>query len=279
MVGIGDTFFDVLTRAINDMVEHGFDSAERVNFWTQQIKEAAERATKSQAQMEQMLRDAMAMIYRRMVEKGQIAQFHKGVSRFTIEKVRPALRAELDRRIMASANLIKLNREQAIAKTLQRFQGWSTSLPKGGSEATDKASTKKDIRKSLAGLPFETRRVLVDQGHKLRASLNEILAKDGQAVAAVWHSNFRQTNYDYRESHAERDGHVYALRGCWAIEQGLMKAGKDGYSDEMTQPAEEPFCRCYFTFIYHLRSLPPDMLTAKGKAALEQAKATVRTFA
>ena len=213
-----------------------------------------------------------------MVEKGQIVQFHKGVSRFTIERVRPALRAELDRRIMASANLIKLNKEQAVAKTLQRLQGWSTSLPKGGSDTTDKAKIKKDIRKSLASLPFEERRVIIDQSHKLRASLSEILATDGGAIAARWHSNWRQINYDFREDHKERDGLVYVMRGCWALEQGLIKAGPAGYTDDITQPAEEPFCRCYFTFIYHLRSLPDDMLTAKGKAALADAKAKVAAF-
>lgn len=274
----GNSFYDVLTRAIADMVEHGFDSAERVNFWTQQIKEAAERTTRSAAQMEQMLRDGLAMIYKRMVEKGQLVQFHKGVARFTLERVRPALRAELDRRIMASANLIKLNREQAIAKTLQRFQGWSTSLPAGGSDVASKAGAKEDIRKSLAGLPFEERRVLIDQGHKLRSSLSDILAKDGAAIAATWHSHWRQTNYDYRIDHKERDGLVYALRGCWALEQGLIKAGPAGYADEITQPAEEPFCRCYFTYIYHLRSVPKDMLTGKGAAALADAKAKVAAF-
>ena len=274
----GNSFYDVLTRAIADMVEHGFDSAERVNFWTQQIKEAAERTTRSAAQMEQMLRDGLAMIYKRMVEKGQLVQFHKGVARFTLERVRPALRAELDRRIMASANLIKLNREQAIAKTLQRFQGWSTSLPAGGSDVASKAGAKEDIRKSLAGLPFEERRVLIDQGHKLRSSLSDILAKDGAAIAATWHSHWRQANYNYREDHKERDGLVYALRGCWALEQGLIKAGPAGYADEITQPAEEPFCRCYFTYIYHLRSVPKDMLTSKGETALADAKAKVAAF-
>ena len=268
----GNTFFDVLTRAINDMVEHGFDSAERVNFWTQQIKEAAERATRSQAQMEQMLRDALSMIYRRMVEKGQIAQYHKGVSRFTIERVRPALRAELDRRIMASANLIKLNREQAIAKTLQRFQGWSTSLPKGGVSETSKSEIKKDVRKSIADLPFEERRVAIDQGHKFVAALNNVVAEGGGALVGIWKSHFRQANYDFRPDHAERDGRVYTIRGNWALEQGLMKVGPAGYYDEITAVGQEINCRCYLTYIYHLRSLPSDMLTVKGKKALEEAK-------
>ena len=86
------------------------------------------------------------------------------------------------------------------------------------------------------------------------------------------------TNYNFREEHAERDGKVYLLRGCWALEQGLIKAGPAGYADEITQPAEEPFCRCYFTYIYHLRSVPKDMLTSKGETALADAKAKVAAF-
>jgi hypothetical protein len=35
----------------------------------------------------------------------------------------------LDLKIRESVNLIKLNREQSINRTLQRFQGWATALP------------------------------------------------------------------------------------------------------------------------------------------------------
>src|SRR5207247_2394734 len=105
-----------------------------------------------------------------------------------IDQIKPALHAELERRIMASADLIKLNRKAAIEKTVQRFSGWATSVPPGGTRATDKKKEKDSIKKSLKSLPFEERRVIIDQSHKFVANLNEIVAKDGGAIAGRWHS-------------------------------------------------------------------------------------------
>jgi hypothetical protein len=267
-----DTLYEVVSAAIADLAEHGYDNAERVAGWERKIKEAADRTMVAPHFMEQMLREALVAVYRRMVDRGEIAKLHPGIGRFTLEKVRPYMRAELDRRILASANLIRLNRQQAVAQTLQRFSGWATSIPKGGTDKADRRKVGKDVRKALTSLPFQERRVLIDQGHKLTAAISEVMAKDGAAIAGRWRSNWRQKNYDYRPEHKERDGNVYAVRGCWAIEQGLMKKGEAGYYDEVTAVAEEPFCRCYMVWLYNLGSLPADMLTRKGEERLAQAK-------
>lgn len=266
------SFYTILTEAIADLDANGFDSVERIKFWSDQLRGAAEKTLTPIHLLDQFLREGLAAIYRRMVERGEIAKFHPGIGRFMIEKVRPQLRAELDRRIIASANLIKLNRVDAIEKTLRRFAGWATSIPKGGSNATDKVETKTAIKKSLAQLPFIERRVLIDQGHKLRASLSEILAKDGNAIAVIWHSHYREANYDYRKDHKERDGKVYTLRNNWALERGFMKAGPDGYYDDITSVGEEVYCRCYAQYIYALRDLPENMMTAKGRAELDRVR-------
>lgn len=258
------SFYDVLSAAVRDVSEHGFDAPGRLAYWTEQLREAAERSATPLYKMEEMLRSGLGAIYRRLVERGGAAQYHQGVDRFTLQRIAPRLRAELDRRLLASANLIKLNRQQAIAKTLQRFQGWSTSIPAGGSDATSRRETNKEVRKALARLPFEERRVLIDQGHKLSASINAVVAKEGSAIALVWHSHWRQSGYDFREEHRERDGLVYALRGNWAIESGLMRVGDAGYYDDVTAVGEEVYCRCWAEYIYSLRNLPRTMLTRKG---------------
>lgn len=268
-----ETLYDVVTAAVADLSEHGFDSTERVAAWERRIKAAAERTLAPAGLMEQMLREAMVASYRRLVDRGDVLKMHPGVAVYTLNRVRHSLRAELDRRILASANLIKLNREEAIQKTLRRFSGWSTSIPKGGSDAVNRRATNKEIRKALTGLPFVERRVLIDQGHKLTASINEIIAKDGQALAGRWRSNWRQPGYDYREDHKERDDQVYAVRGSWALDKGLIKPGPAGYYDEVTAVAEEPFCRCYVVWLYNLRDLPKEMLTRKGADELEKARA------
>lgn len=278
------TFQEVLAAAVADMVEFGFDSQERVDRWMRELKLAAERSLISPQSLEQQLRDGLATVYRRMVDQGGYVRYNPGVERFTLDKVKPMLRAELDRRIAASANLIKLNRQESIDKTLRRFQGWSTSIPPGGVSAESKTEVKSNVRRALAQLPHAERFVIIDQSHKLIASINEIVATDGGAIAAFWISNYMQPNYAYRPDHKERDyrqnsGEPYLIRDSWAHREGLVKKGKLGYTDEVDGPSVAPFCRCYYRFAHNLRDLPAEMLTAKGKAMLGnvQAQENVRS--
>ena len=111
-----------------------------------------------------------------------------------------------------------------------------------------------------------------DQASNQAADLADIVAMDNDAIAAVWHSHWRQSGYDYREDHKERDTRVYAVRGNWAIEKRLMKAGPAGYTDEITKPGEEIFCRCNYQYIYNIQDLPKDMITDKGRKSLEDIK-------
>lgn len=274
---MADAFDQVLAAAVDDILDSGFDSQDRVAHWMGRLRRAAEASMISVDSLEDRLRAGMTKRYAELVDRGGFVKLHPGVERFTLERVRPALRAELDRRIMAAADLIKLNRKQAIDKTLQRFAGWSTSIPKGGVSGEGKREVKKTVKKSLAQLPFEERRVLIDQGHKLVSSINEIVATDGGAIAGVWRSHWRQAGYNYREDHKERDEQVYLVRDSWAHAAGLVKKGPAGYYDEVTAPGQEPFCRCYMVWLYNLRDLPEEMLTAKGRKALDAARARIDT--
>lgn len=264
-------FLEVVTEAINDFLAHGFDSKQRLEQWMARIYEAAHSALIPEATLQRSLQSALAQVFKRTEKR--LAVTHRGVSQFTLANIQPKLRAELDRRILASANLIRLNRNASIAKTLQRFAGWATSIPVGGPAEPDRAEAKKSIRKEITSLPFEERRVVIDQGHKLTAAINEIVAVDGGAIAFVWrHVMERGKGYQPRPEHVARNGKVYLLRHSWAREKGFVKPSSAGFSDEITQPAEEPFCRCGGKFLYALRDLPAGMLTAKGKAALLEAR-------
>lgn len=263
---------NVIRAAIADIAEHGYDSTQRVQMWMERIKNSARASLAPETKMGEALRQSLGSIYRRLIDRGELFTKHPGVARFTLEKVKPKLRAELERRIMASADLIKLNRQAAIERTVQRFSGWASSIPPGGTKAIDKRDTNKEIRKAMYSLPFEERRVIVDQGHKFSASLNEIMAKDNSAIALIWHSHWREKNYNYREDHKERDLKVYALRGSWALQKGLMKPGPVGYYDEVTAVGQEVYCRCFAQYLYALRDLPADMLTAKGRAELQRVR-------
>lgn len=269
------SFYQVVTDAVRYFEEHGFQSAEELQMWTERIRLAAAETLTPENVLNDELTRALSGIYKRLIDDGQILKAHKGIERFTIDRLKPHLRTELDRRLMVSRNLIKLNRKQMLEKTAQRFAGWASSVPAGGSRAVDVKDTKDNIRKALTSLPFEERRCVIDQSAKFVASLNDIIATDGGAIAMRWNSQWKRPGYQYRKDHKERDQLIYLLRASWAKEKGLVKPGSAGYYDDITKVAEEVFCSCYATWIYNLRDLPDDMLTVKGREALAAAKAKI----
>lgn len=260
------TFYEVLTNAINDFMLYGFDDEERLKYWLLKIREAAEKELMPDSEVEKKLRDSLEGAFNRLVNRKSLVNKH--ITAFTLDKIRPQLRSELDRRIMASANLIKLNREKSIQDVLQRFQGWATSIPIGGTKSTDKIEQKKLIRKSLAKMPFEQRRVIIDQTHKLVANINDIAATQSGAIGAKWRSNWKQINYNYRKDHKERDEKIYVIKDGWAYQEGLIKS-VDGFTTDITMPGEEVYCRCRYVYLYTLNDFPKEYLTKKGQKALQ----------
>jgi hypothetical protein len=268
---MAESFYDVLTESVAWFAEHGYTSAEELAAWQRRLREAAAASFIPESDMLDQLRAALAATYRRLVDQGQILQHHPGIQAFTYERIKPHLRAELDRRIFASADLIKLNRQQTIEDTIRRFSGWVSSVPASGSRVVDRREEKARIRKPLASAPYVERRVLIDQNAKLQSAIHDILAKDGGAIAGRWRAVHRP-GYDNRPEHLARDGKVFAIRDCWALEKGLMNKGPNGYTDEIEQPAEFVYCSCRYVYYYGLAQLPADMLTARGREALDVAK-------
>jgi len=267
------TFYQVIQAAIADLSENGFDTEGRLAFWSAEIRRAADELLMPEWRLQEELRLALGSIYSRLVEKGGIARYHPGVEKFTIDRLKPKMRVELDRRILASTNLIKLNRQESVDATIRRFQGWATSIPAGGQRESDKAEATRNVKKAMASLPFESRRVIIDQGMKLTSSINKIVAEDGGAIAGRWRSHWRQAGYNARHEHKERDEKIYLIRDSWAHKAGLVKPNDDGYTDQITEPGQEISCRCYYVYIYALKRLPDDMITDKGRAKLAEARA------
>ncbi|EPJ3296507.1 hypothetical protein VNI85_22240 [Klebsiella variicola] len=273
------TFTRTVREAVKFFLRNGYTSRQELEQWQAIIRQAAESETDDDYMS--MVSDRLRKTYDLQVSKAGALERHKGLSRFTLNYMEPKLRRELDRRILASADLIKLNRTAAINKTVQRFSGWATSIPVqdyvgGGLSPSSRSGVNYNcdhIQKSAQQVDYEARRVMIDQSHKLIANIDNIIATSNNAIAAEWHSHWRQAGYDYREDHKERDKLVYLIRGNWAQKNGYVKAGPAGYLDEITQPGEEVFCRCYVTYLYNLRSIPEDMLTQKGRKFLESMKA------
>jgi hypothetical protein len=269
---INASFHEVLTAAVRDISENGYDDVARLDEWLKRLRYAAVADLPSPEEIQTRMQLAMQSVFNQTFSQSSVLKYHPGVPRFTIERLKPFARAELDRRILASTKLIKLNREQAVEKMLQRAAGWATSIPDQGSRTVDKVDVKEHIAKPIQQVKYEARRVSIDQGAKLVAAINEVVAQQNGAIAYRWRSHWRQAGYDYRPDHKERDQQIYLVRDSWAKEQGLVKTGSAGYYDDVTAAAQEPFCRCYVVALYALRDLPAEMLTTKGQKLLEETR-------
>lgn len=269
------SYDQVIAEAVEDFVKFGFDSTDRLEYWTDRLREAAIECLGSYAATDEAVREALTRVFTMAVDKNGVLQFSPGVTAFQLQMMRPELHDELRRRIFTSSELIKLRRPQAIAETLQRFQGWATSVPEGGSKVVDKREEKKTIKKALAQLPYEERRVIVDQSAKLFSSINTTVAVNGGAIAAEWLSHKNQRDYNGRVEHNARDGHLFLVPDSWAMRAGYVKRGSYPLTNSVEQPGEFVFCKCGWNYKFSLRSLPTDALTQKGQDALAEARRKV----
>lgn len=267
------SFYDILTAAVADISTNGYETPEQIEHWLLALREAAGQECGTPEHADAELAAALGSAYGRLVEHGGLNRYVSGVPRYGLEMVKPRLRAELDRRIMASADLIRLHRRDAIDTTLQRFSGWATSIPAGGVSDETRTEVKKRVGKDLTQYKFECRRVAIDQGHKLAANISEIVATDNGAIAGAWVSHWRRAGYNYRRDHRDLDGDIFLVRDSWAVQEGLVKPAGRKYTDEVPKPAQLPFCSCNYRWIMSPRRLPEDMLTAKGHEWIAKGKA------
>ena len=264
----------LLLEALKQFSERGYTSESELQQWLTRLHAALEFELPSDAETRKELAQALEVIFKRDVIRGGVQKRVEGVSRYTLDRIAPSLRAELDRRIFAGIDLIVLNKEAATQKTLQRFAGWVSSVPRGlGIPEPNTRSVASDILKPIAQLKYEKRRVAIDQGHKLSAAVSHVVAMGNGAIAGTWHDRgVEDRNYDARPEHLARSGKLFLVKGSWAMEQGLIKKGGLEYYDDLPdQAATLPFCSCYVTLVTSPRSLPPELLTVKGREWLDGA--------
>ena len=267
------SFSDVLREAVADFAERGYESEAQLQDWVSRIRSAAEADLVPEDRVEEEVRRVLGTVYDRLIERGGIFQRHPDVGRFTVERLRPAARAELQRAIFASAGLIRLNRTRAVEETVQRFAGWATSVPRGGSENVRRRDVQVGTRRELQKLAYEARRVGVDQGHKFAASLDRILADESGAIAGQWHHHY--VRYP-RPEHVARDRRWYVIRDGWAYRDGLIRPiDGNGFLEDHDQAGEKILCRCSVLYRTELGRVPTEMLTGKGRRMLESARQRV----
>ena len=92
------TFYQTVSEAIREFEEQGFDSVERLQYWTERIRKAAIESLTPESVLNETLTRTLQGVYKKLIDDGQIIKAHSGVSRFTVDRLKPQLRAELDRK-------------------------------------------------------------------------------------------------------------------------------------------------------------------------------------
>lgn len=257
-------FRALLMEGLRRFAQGGYVSETALQDWLVRLQAALERDVPADSESRELLTRILENVYNREIGSG-LQNKIPGVSRYTIDRVSPQLRAELDQRIFAGVELIRLNRRAAVEKTLQRFAGWVSSVPRAGTTETGLRDVASEILKPVARVKFESRRVAIDQGHKLSAAVAHVVSMGEGAIAGIWHDRGEHDRgYDARPEHLKRSGRLYLVRNSWAIQEGLVRPGP--YTDEIEQPAFLPMCSCFYEYITTPQRLPKELLTGRGRA-------------
>ncbi|MGH7715521.1 MAG: hypothetical protein ACREML_05935 [Vulcanimicrobiaceae bacterium] len=263
---IRSSFRVLLRQAIRHFAAAGYSSESDLQTWIARLHEALDAEIGTDEGAHRLVAGVLEAVYEKDVSKRAVLRRIPGVLRYTLENVKPELRAELDRRIFAAADLIKINRRKRKAQTLQRFAGWVSSVPRAGSQAQHLRTVASQIAAPAQQAKWEARRLAVDQGHKLSAAVAHVVAQGNGAIAAIWHDRGeKDRSYHARPHHLARSGTLFLIRDSWAINQGLIRRGSRPYLDEIEQPAELPFCSCTAEYIVTPRELPQECVTARGR--------------
>jgi hypothetical protein len=152
-------------------------------------------------------------------------------------------------------------------------------VPMGGTKDKEIKSRIGEIKKELRTLAKWDRLFYVYKARSFPAEVEFLFSLEGNPIAAIWHYKpiDEQTDYPKTYDHKQRDELVYAVRGNWAITKGLMKAGPNGYLDEISRPSQEIGCMCYLGWLYSISDLPTNMVTEKGVSELKRVRAIMQT--
>ncbi len=150
-------------------------------------------------------------------------------------------------------------------------------VPSGGTKDKAIKGSIAEIKKELRSLATWDRLFYTYKARSFPAEIEHIFVFAGNPLAAIWRYSDLDAQGEYQKTynHQQRDGRVYAVRGCWAFEKGLMKVGPAGYLDAISRPSQELGCMCSLQWVTGVRRLPGDMITDKGRSELDRVTAVI----
>lgn len=238
---------DIIKRAFIDIKANGI-KADTIAYWLRLYRQAASGKAFIHTPAS-VIEPQLRAIFKREVTSGNIIKRHGGIAPLTLKAVQPKFRQLLEDRIKSNIQLIKLERPNSIDVSTARFSRWMLD---GLQMDVTLPEAYKSIQRPITDqLAYEHRRRAIDQGTKMLAAIDEVLAVQGGAIVAVWHSHPPTAYYQARPEHWALNKKAFVIKGGWAYQKGLLKKGDNGFMEDLpSQPAHEIYCSCYYEHLY-----------------------------
>lgn len=199
-------------------------------------------------------------------DKG-LEQNHKGISRFTLDKLGSRFQNLYMTQNLASVELIKSQNTEMMEKLRNRFVGWITRA----------STTNKQELFELTKIPKNDRRlrfILRDQTNKIASNMDNLVAQEAKAIAMQWKTrqdnkvvgkpggiNEEVSNPKVHGNHWKRKDKFYWIPGSPG-EHKLNKAKFEGSVKDLKDglPGQPIGCRCYAKYFYDIIELPKELV-------------------
>ena len=206
---------------------------------------------------------------------------NKGISKLKLSDLRQDFKKELDKKITISFNLIKNKENEIKQKLASRFINWLTI---DSEEVRGKTTSKQsllnflDFAKENEIAEEHAKFILKDQTRKMVCAFDLLIAEANGAIGGFWKNRgdrrvvgnpngfYPQGNKTHND-HWNRDGVFYIYKDGWAYQKGYVKGSLyENLEDGGVGVAIG--CRCRMENVYDLRDVPKEILTKKGKEAV-----------
>ena len=207
-------------------------------------------------------------------KQNRLLENNIGLKSYKLNQLNPKFEQAYKAANWASLNLIKSQGEDVKNKLKHRFYDWITLSAVGQDKAKLREMTK--VPKSEGRVKF----ILKDQTNKIAANMDNIIAKEYQAIAFQW-----KTRNDNRVvgkpgginpgkgskqhgDHWSRRDKWYYYPNTWATKGSFLNKDKfAGCVTDITDglPGQPIGCRCRAKNYYELIDLPKELLSDRAK--------------
>lgn len=191
---------------------------------------------------------------------------HRGISRFTLDKLGPRFQNLYMTQNLSSIELIKSQNAENMNKLRNRFVGWITRA----------ATTNKQELFEQTKIPRNDKKlrfILRDQTNKIASNMDHLVASEAKAIAMQWKTrqdnkvagkpggvNEVISNPKMHGNHWKRKDKFYWIPG--KHEHLLNKSKFEGSTKDLKDglPGQPIGCRCYAKYFYDVIELPKDLV-------------------